>query len=151
MARTLDVILDAKRKYKRGELSKEAAVLMASAAVGVYMDETDPEGVYGSLVRVSEVCKALDEWAQYRSAPLPTDSEYATRERKEFQLVWSKVRIAIGKSNMLYRTLILGEEPRRVPCPEHMGKWSGILWPDPTCGCVHEGNVTGWLPNEEVQ
>lgn len=49
----------------------------------------------------------------------------------------------ISKSNLLARILYGGEKLRTRPCPEHKGRWSGIM----TCpyGC----GETGWLPEPE--
>lgn len=49
------------------------------------------------------------------------------------------------KSNLLYRILYLGEDPRTEKCPVHKGVWSGCVTEDPGCGCLSGANVTGWL------
>jgi hypothetical protein len=52
----------------------------------------------------------------------------------------------VEKSNLLYRMLYLGEEPRTKRCPVHKGRWSGCVFEDGHCECQHGANVTGWLP-----
>lgn len=59
---------------------------------------------------------------------------------------WGPLRVAIRKSNLLYRLLYGGEPLRTQPCPEHQGVWSGIGTPDKP-DCPHGCGFTGWLPN----
>lgn len=53
------------------------------------------------------------------------------------------VFLQISKSNLLWRLIYNGEEPRITMCPEHQGHWSGCSWEPPPCGC----DLIGWLPN----
>ena len=51
----------------------------------------------------------------------------------------------ISKSCLLDRMIYQGQEPGIVPCPDHDGRWSGIHFPAPDCGCA-TCCTTGWLP-----
>lgn len=62
-----------------------------------------------------------------------------------------RIRLAIQKSNYLYRRIYLGEEHRTEPCPKHKGHWSGYadpytLEPCPYGCSLGIGDITGWLP-----
>ncbi len=84
---------------------------------------------YGEpVLPLERFCYALTTWSRLSENKLPL--------------------LQIKKSNLLFRMIYLGEEPRAVQCPEHLGKWSGCK-PPGACVCQTAGNVTGWLPNSE--
>jgi len=80
------------------------------------------------VLPLERFCHAMTTWSELAKADLPI--------------------LSIKKSNLLYRMIYLGEEPRDVPCPLHRGKWSGCKEPG-YCACQKpdECNVTGWLPH----
>lgn len=125
------------------------------------------EGLTGLTGRDPEsFCEKMDEWAG-----LMADAERVA-DGKSFTRAWQEVRLAIGKSCLLSRTLYGGEKPSQTPCPVHKGKWSGIhhgwpgtVWSDgkpieesPRCRVMYDegcrcfqhgcGCTTGWNPDE---
>jgi hypothetical protein len=108
--------------------------------------------------QISQFCKAMDTWANACMTPLPDDDDLQRAWRKKFKAHWQFLRLAIVKSNLLYRLLYAGEELRTEPCPKHKGHWSGcsldvltsegIVLAPSVCACQHEENITGWLPKD---
>lgn len=87
-----------------------------------------------------EYCEAFQTWANLYLKAEPDD--YAA---------FSHVRIAVDKSNLLWRLIYGGEKVRTRPCPVHKGEWSGcILDPDKLCACACGSNLTGWLPDDDT-
>lgn len=59
----------------------------------------------------------------------------------------SVVHLDMGKSNLLYRVLVLRQPIRTQPCPTHQGTWSGLDFGENTHGFPHcVCGLTGWLP-----
>ena len=56
---------------------------------------------------------------------------------------------SIRKSSLLARTLYGGEAVRKVPCPEHKGRWSGCELSEES-RCPHGCQLTGWLPESKA-
>jgi hypothetical protein len=142
----LDRILLAKLKFQASPSERAVAIKEAQAALEDYFDMPEPEGAYGGILRLSQFCKVMDTWAEVRSTP----TESPIYSDSDFRDAWHTVRMAISKSNLLARMFFAGEEPRKRPCPEHKGSWSGCVWTDLKCGCMWNSNVTGWLKDEEI-
>jgi hypothetical protein len=100
---------------------------------------------YGEPVMpLSKVCAGLRKWGEAMTR-VEGDGEAGT-----YRSLGTQVLGALGhatKSNLLFRILYLGEDPRTEKCPVHKGVWSGCE-PDGKCECMSGSNVTGWLPNE---
>jgi len=94
-------------------------------------------------------CSLMHQWANAYKTSLDGESEYMKKRRQEFRWHWDFVELQIDKSNLLYRTMIVGDELRTTPCPAHKGHWSGC-GVDEDCPCYFHGNVTGWLPNNHT-
>jgi hypothetical protein len=56
----------------------------------------------------------------------------------------------VGKSCLMGRMVYGGEELRERPCPIHGGRWSGCAPEACPAGCSYGINITGWLPNDQV-
>ena len=91
---------------------------------------------------VSEYCKAFDTWAR-------VISESDDKQLQEIAENSFAIRLAISKSNLLYRLIYLGEDLRTEKCPIHKGTWSGYgnCQNDPPCNSGLD--ITGWLPNDD--
>jgi hypothetical protein len=100
---------------------------------------------YGQRVApVSKYCEALESWAE-----VVNSKDYTRVDESAIDVL----RLAIYKSNLLYRMVYLGEPLRTIKCPTHDGHWSGMHFSDkPPCECTDRaGNITGWLPTEQSQ
>lgn len=103
------------------------------------------------VMPVSMVCDAFRSWQDaMQNAP---DNERAPSMKASLLEMANKaggVFFAIGKSNLLWRLLYLGERLRTKPCPVHRGHWSGCVGSKAQTGCggacLSGNNVTGWLP-----
>lgn len=91
---------------------------------------------------VSRYCEALETWAD-----VVNSQDYTRVDKSAIDVV----KLAIYKSNLLYRMVYLGEPLRTIQCPTHKGQWSGMHFSDqPPCQCTdRSGNITGWLPMEQ--
>jgi len=99
---------------------------------------------YGEPVMpVSRYCATFDAW-------IGAVGEGADRDGKDsgnaaLYDTLTMARLAVHKSNLLWRLIYGGEQLRTEMCPEHKGRWSGCAWPDSACPhCMHGSNVTGW-------
>jgi len=91
------------------------------------------------VLPVSKFCNAFGLWRdlqieRYKDGPADEVPRWL-RDRAPQTL-----ELAIRKSNLLYRMLYQGEEPRTEKCPKHKGSWSGIG------PCYYGCASTGWLP-----
>jgi hypothetical protein len=119
-------------------------------------------------------CAALDEWAALMGGQ---KDDVGTADADNFNNSWRGLRFMISKSCLLSRTIYLGLNPSKTPCPVHEGRWAGVhggwpgqFWLNPktqerTPAVVHEqqqkwydegcrcymhgcGCTTGWQPDE---
>lgn len=104
---------------------------------------------------VSEYCAAFEQWfdvlvelAEANPAPENEWDRFAALRR--IAAVVPDLRLAIRKSNYLWRRIYKGEPHRTEPCPVHKGHWSGCTYTEVHCGCQSDVNVTGWLPPKEA-
>lgn len=102
------------------------------------------------VMPIGRYCKALETWKD-----LVYKHGYGEEEKTHWgDRKWTlndciyETYLAIHKSNLLWRMLYSGLEPRNEKCPVHKGHWSGCVWKELECGCGYGANVTGWLPNE---
>jgi hypothetical protein len=114
-----------------------------------------PMPVEEPVVRpVDEYCEALWKWLRLIEAkveaagPPPADDWDDVGQYRLIAAAASQLRVAIKKSNYLYRRIYKGEPHRTVPCPKHKGQWSGCEFDANYCECMSDVNVTGWLPTE---
>lgn len=98
----------------------------------------------GPTMHVNQYCNALDTWLGALEAALAR--EPADEVLKDLVVAARRVKLAVTKSNLLYRLIYLGQRLRTRPCPEHKGHWSGYSEQPCPHGCSSGLDVTGWLP-----
>jgi hypothetical protein len=155
-------VLVIKAQYQSGKLDRETAkeqlaylldlkddtdLCKEAAEITEHRTQYNKPASYGPLMRLSDVCNTLRLFARTFCTPLPTDDEHKKKERAEHYEHFSKVDLAISKSNLLARLFFTDEGLRKTPCPEHKGRWSGCQWDTP-CECRTGSNVTGWLAED---
>lgn len=101
------------------------------------------------VMPVQRYCEALKTWADCLETAASEDDEAGTRPRFKYLMpMLDDVRLAISKSNLLWRLIYGGEKLRTKKCPEHKGRWSGLSSPDNDC--EHGCDFTGWVPDDFV-
>jgi hypothetical protein len=108
---------------------------------------------YGDTVvrPVQEYCDALWQWLDLivklcTDNPAPAEGWDQYAQFRTIAAVAPDLKLAIRKSNYLWRRIYKGEPHRTVPCPVHKGRWSGCSFSGEGCDCMSDVNVTGWLP-----
>lgn len=145
-------------QYKQGKITREEALQKLGFILDLD-DQTDmcreallyPDdkytASYGPLVRLSDVCNTLRKWATLVSK----QGDFNEAKTRQFYDHWTRIDLAISKSNFLARLFFTEDGVRKTPCPTHKGKWSGCVWVETgagPCACTVGGNVTGWLPED---
>jgi hypothetical protein len=101
------------------------------------------EEYFGEPVQpVSEYCSALQTWKKC------LDRLDGSERHRHLSQAAQAVRLAISKSNLLYRLIYQKQKLRSIPCPIHLGRWSGYV--ECSAGCNDGLDATGWLPEAEL-
>ena len=103
---------------------------------------------YGQPVMpVEDFCARVDAFV--KAVREQAEDPDASHEVKAKAKAFEGYELDVGKSNLLFRLLYLGEKVRTRPCPVHKGQWSGCVWQENYCQCMSGANVTGWLPEDD--
>lgn len=113
------------------DLTREEAEAMLVRLTAHYKEPVMPIGRY---------CLALKMWQGALRDVAKSDSLGTLSKSVDHAF------LAIRKSNLLFRTLYLGQAMRTTKCPKHDGRWSGCTAEPCPHGCSVGMNVTGWLP-----
>jgi hypothetical protein len=98
-------------------------------------------------VEIARLCKSFVAWAKSEEE-IQGQRTYRGRIRDtSVQSLIGDIRLAIGKSSLLYRMIYAGEPLRLKACPIHNGHWSGSHGDPCPAGCNFGDTRTGWLPN----
>jgi hypothetical protein len=117
----------------KGNLDHEQAARMIAELEEYFGEPVQPVSVY---------CSALLTWRRCLER-----SDRSERHEHLAQAAQT-VRLAISKSNLLYRLIYRKQQLRSVQCPIHHGRWSGYV--ECSAGCNDGLDATGWLPEAEL-
>lgn len=103
------------------------------------------------VLPVGEVCKILEQWGNVANDFIcsmmfsPATNPARKPNDDSPMLDVQGILNAAAKSSLLGRLLYGREKLRTQKCSVHKGRWSGIYWPEPECGC----QGTGWLREKD--
>lgn len=100
------------------------------------------------VMPVSRYCKSLWTWMDCVVEAYEEDGSHKGARFSDIAPVMDRLKLAIQKSNLLWRLIYDGQPLRTKKCPEHQGHWRGV--PFPHNDCEHGCDLTGWIPDDFV-